>query len=95
MPGTNPARPPPPLAGLVHTARLSDCAPQIQPIYLSRRPANAYAYATGGSANRSRGDVPESPVEKFVGDVFAIVGIEADYSAIKAVQRDIKRPDAL
>jgi hypothetical protein len=56
---------------------------------------NAYAYATGGYANRSRGDVPESPVEKIVGDVFAIVGIEADYSAIKAVQHHIKRRDAL
>jgi hypothetical protein len=55
----------------------------------------AYAHAVGTPATRSWSEDDESAVERIVGDVFANLGIDADYSAKKAVQRHIKRRNAL
>ena len=55
----------------------------------------AYAYAVGKSATRSWSEENESAVERIVEDVFANLGIDADYSAKKAVQRHIERRDDL
>ncbi len=50
----------------------------------------AYAQAVGKSATRSWSEENESAVETIVEDVFANLGIDADYSARKAVQRHIE-----
>ena len=55
----------------------------------------AYAHAVGAPATRSWSEDDESAVEKIVEDVFANLGIDADYSAKNAVQRHIERRDAL
>ena len=56
----------------------------------------AYAHAVGTPAKRSWSDSKdESAVERIVGDVFANLGIDADYSAKKALQRHIERRGAL
>ena len=54
----------------------------------------AYAQAVGKSATRSWSEENESAVETIVEDVFANLGIDADYSARKAVQRHIECRDA-
>jgi hypothetical protein len=51
----------------------------------------AYAYAVGKPATRSWSEENESAVERIVEDVFANLGIDADYSARKAVRRHIER----
>jgi len=51
----------------------------------------AYGYAVGKPATRSWSEENESAVERIVGDVFANLSIDADYSARKAVQRHIER----
>ena len=56
----------------------------------------AYAHAVGTPATRSWSDSKdESAVERIVGDVFANLGIDADYSAKRAVRRHIERRDDL
>ena len=56
----------------------------------------AYAHAVGTPTTRSWWDSEdESAVERIVGDVFANLGIDADYSAKKAVQRHVERRGAL
>ena len=55
----------------------------------------AYAHALGAPATRSWSREEESAVERIVGDVFANLGIDADYSAKKALQRHIERRGAL
>ena len=55
----------------------------------------AYAHAVGTPATRSWSEENESAVERIVGDVFANLGIDADYSAKKALRRHIERRGAL
>jgi hypothetical protein len=55
----------------------------------------AYADAVGKSTTGSWSGENESAVERIVGDVFANLGVDAAYSAIKAVQRHIEQRDEL
>ena len=55
----------------------------------------AYARAVGRPATQSWTDNDDTALESIIEDIFANLGIDADYSAKRAVRRYIEQLDAL